>query len=469
MRIHKSVTWVSNRHFALELNEDDDPHVIDTSTNGTWLNNDRLEPRVKRKLKPGDSIQLAAEEFDGGSTAGSDHPHRQIVFEFEGARRDSASSQPPVAKHGLVAGTSSAVSPRMAPGRAAHGSSPQSAAAGLGGAPPAEVLAPLAGNTAPPAPRSADGAGVPVGAKRDREALPAPSQRKRGGGAGAVEEGEQEGDEVEEGEGGGADGAGDGEGKQGQEQENGDEVGGQPQPQPEQQQQPSPQPQPQPQPQPSPQPQPPPQPSPQPQPHALGSQATTWASPPLDSYVPSQGSQPPVPQAAQQSCQEQAPPQQQAPAPVHVQAQEQPRAKEPVPVSPEHAAPADAPASAEAPNRAEETDSRAPEGEADELREQLKEARRMLKSTGDSLSAVVAKATEFQQRAENSEGLVLQLEQDLQECRDTRDAMAAALCDLRQRITDATHGNCLEHSAAMEWATDHMQRRVDPDSNPAPG
>lgn len=75
IRISKSLVWISNKHFALERDQSNKVWLRDTSSNGTWINGDRAIRDAPTLLRPGDAIQLAAEEEPG--------QHRQVIFTFE--------------------------------------------------------------------------------------------------------------------------------------------------------------------------------------------------------------------------------------------------------------------------------------------------------------------------------------------------------------------------------------------------
>ena len=52
--------WVSRRHLTVEYNSDDKLcYVTDSSTNGTYLNSEKLASGVKKPLHQGDALQIA--------------------------------------------------------------------------------------------------------------------------------------------------------------------------------------------------------------------------------------------------------------------------------------------------------------------------------------------------------------------------------------------------------------------------
>ena len=82
LRLHKSLVWASNKHFTLARGAGSDCGVVrDCSSNGTWINGERLDKQQPRPLRSGDLVELAAEE-------GTEH--RQVTF----TKRRSAPSRP---------------------------------------------------------------------------------------------------------------------------------------------------------------------------------------------------------------------------------------------------------------------------------------------------------------------------------------------------------------------------------------
>ena len=78
MRVSKSLVWISNKHFAVTCDASGASHIRDLSSNGTWLNGQRVTKETPQALKPGDRIELAAEEQPG--------QHRQVSFFFDAPR-----------------------------------------------------------------------------------------------------------------------------------------------------------------------------------------------------------------------------------------------------------------------------------------------------------------------------------------------------------------------------------------------
>ena len=74
MRVSKALVWISNKHFVLEPDSHGGVKLRDTSSNGTWVNSERVVKDVPRSLATGDTIELAAEEQPG--------EHRQVFFQF---------------------------------------------------------------------------------------------------------------------------------------------------------------------------------------------------------------------------------------------------------------------------------------------------------------------------------------------------------------------------------------------------
>ena len=87
LRVSKALVWISNKHFVLEPDSHGGVKLRDTSSNGTWVNSERVVKDVPRSLASGDTIELAAEEQPG--------EHRQVFFQFfkvEDASQPSAES-----------------------------------------------------------------------------------------------------------------------------------------------------------------------------------------------------------------------------------------------------------------------------------------------------------------------------------------------------------------------------------------
>jgi predicted component of type VI protein secretion system len=75
LRLSKALLWVSNKHFSLCRDEQGRVALRDCSSNGTWVNNERVSKgEGGHTLASGDLIQIAAEDGE---------EHRQVVFLFE--------------------------------------------------------------------------------------------------------------------------------------------------------------------------------------------------------------------------------------------------------------------------------------------------------------------------------------------------------------------------------------------------
>ena len=75
LRLHKSLVWCSNKHFVVKRDSETAAITLrDTSSNGTWVNGERVDKEKGRVLQYGDLIELAAEE-------GTEH--RQVTFAFD--------------------------------------------------------------------------------------------------------------------------------------------------------------------------------------------------------------------------------------------------------------------------------------------------------------------------------------------------------------------------------------------------
>ena len=75
LRLSKQLVWVSNKHFAIRRDEASGrARLRDLSSNGTWVNGERITREEERLLKPGDIIELAAIEGDA---------HHQVCIKFE--------------------------------------------------------------------------------------------------------------------------------------------------------------------------------------------------------------------------------------------------------------------------------------------------------------------------------------------------------------------------------------------------
>jgi hypothetical protein len=75
LRVSKELMWVSNKHFALERDgATGRVQLRDTSSNGTWVNDEQVPRDTPYPLQPGDQIMLAAEEGPGEK--------RQVTFRF---------------------------------------------------------------------------------------------------------------------------------------------------------------------------------------------------------------------------------------------------------------------------------------------------------------------------------------------------------------------------------------------------
>ena len=75
LRLNKQLLWVSNKHFSIRHDSSSSQTFLrDLSSNGTWINGARISKEEDHALKPGDLIELAAEEG---------MEHRQVVFKFD--------------------------------------------------------------------------------------------------------------------------------------------------------------------------------------------------------------------------------------------------------------------------------------------------------------------------------------------------------------------------------------------------
>lgn len=84
LRLNKLVAWTSSTHFSLR-HAGGATYLRDTSSNGTWLNGKRLQRDEDVVVADGDSIQMAALE----GAKGNETEHRQVLFEFGGARAEA--------------------------------------------------------------------------------------------------------------------------------------------------------------------------------------------------------------------------------------------------------------------------------------------------------------------------------------------------------------------------------------------
>ena len=138
LRLHKSLVWASNKHFTLALQAQAGGGVVrDCSSNGTWINGERLDKQHPRPLRSGDLVELAAEE-------GTEH--RQVTFTFEALPAGGASQKRPLAD---VSGDSQV--PGSAGSTASHTRAKVAAAAVTPG-PPGDAHAIAAAPAAEPRP-----------------------------------------------------------------------------------------------------------------------------------------------------------------------------------------------------------------------------------------------------------------------------------------------------------------------------
>lgn len=104
LRLHKSLVWCSNKHFVLQRDSQTGQVTVrDTSSNGTWVNGERVDKQVARVLKHGDHIELAAEE-------GTEF--RQVTFTFDPKHGAQRSSEPLQKRPRLSSGSSAVGSVR---------------------------------------------------------------------------------------------------------------------------------------------------------------------------------------------------------------------------------------------------------------------------------------------------------------------------------------------------------------------
>ena len=64
VRLNKSQSWMSNKHFSIQHDSGSGRSSLkDLSSNGTWVNGERIVKEAEHALKPGDVIEIAA-DFD---------------------------------------------------------------------------------------------------------------------------------------------------------------------------------------------------------------------------------------------------------------------------------------------------------------------------------------------------------------------------------------------------------------------
>ena len=111
-RLSKALLWVSNKHFTLAREAvSGRAELVDTSSNGTWLNGQRLAKGRPCALQPGDRILLSG---DGNGSVS----HEELEFTF---------SEAPAAGAGISASAANASASAVGSGGLSHSGGRQSA------------------------------------------------------------------------------------------------------------------------------------------------------------------------------------------------------------------------------------------------------------------------------------------------------------------------------------------------------